>query len=327
MKRVKHGIGLVLGIIFLISCENGMNKNVNEEMKIFKEHPVTISWGSSQAKEMESFKADVTVYSKNSRVNKNASVSNKYRLMTKKVGDEILARIDFPKGKFGDREKMVLKSNSEIIIADKSTGKVEMRISEKSKNEDLDYLTGNLIYGRINLDKIKSISEKLNFDITEEHKEVMTVSLPCNYFIEQENYGRISTKIKFDLKDELLKEIEMIDVDLEGNTITTTIMPVYEEYNGEMIKIGQISIIDTKMTEMLSGLENVEYFNSIDEIPEASKEEYEKAKAKGLAFDVNNMRYGNPADLSNVETIIEVYENIIINDCDRTEFRLLEGDR
>jgi len=327
MKCLKHGISFVLGIFFLISCENGMNKNFNEELKIFKEHPVTINWENKKTDEIESFKADVTVYSKNSRISNNTSVSSKYRLMTKKVGKELFARIDFPKGKFGEREKIVLKSNSEIVVADRSTGKVEMRIPDNNQLEELDYLTGNMIYGRINVGKIKDISKKLNFDIIEEHKEEMIITLPYNYFVEQGNYGRISTKIKFDLKDEVLKEVEIVDVDLGGNTITTTVMPVYEEFNGEMVKIGQISIIDTKMIEMVSGVENIEYFNSIEDIPETSKEEYEKAKSKGLAFDVNNMRYGNPADLSNVETIIEVYENISINDCDRSEFRLLEGDR
>lgn len=327
MKRLKKAAGMMLGVLILASCENGTNRKFKEELKIFKDNPVTINWKTSETEEMESFKADVTVYSKNSRKNSNAKVSHSYRIATRKENGVIFSRVDFPKGQLGEKNRILLQNDREIVIADAESGQVELRLPCNNKIEELDYLTGNMIYGRMNVGKIREISRKLNFDVTEDNKEEMTISLPYQYFADLGNYGRVSTKVKFDTLDEILTEIETIDIDLEGNTVTTTIMPVYEEYNGEMVKVGQISIVDTKMAKLIEGLEGVEYFNSIDEIPETTKEEYEKAKSKGQAFDVNNMRYGNPADLSNIETIIEVYENISINDCDKNEFKLLEEGR
>ena len=74
---------------------------------------------------------------------------------------------------------------------------------------------------------------------------------------------------------------------------------------------------------MIEGLEDLEYYNSIDEIPEITMEEYEKMKANGNIREIENYRLGNPADLSNTVTTIEIYEDIEINVLDDIEFRPL----
>lgn len=71
-------------------------------------------------------------------------------------------------------------------------------------------------------------------------------------------------------------------------------------------------------------LQYVEYFNSIDEIPEISDEELEALAELGEIEEVENMKYGNPADLSYQETIIEMYNDIEINNLDEDLFKIIE---
>lgn len=118
--------------------------------------------------------------------------------------------------------------------------------------------------------------------------------------------------------------MELVEVDSEGNRITTTVYPMYETIKGEPVKIGQITIIDTQKAELLEGFDDVEYFDSMDEIPILSDEEYEQLMADGVLFEEEYLEFGNPADLSNVETIVEVYETIDINKAEESMFRLLQ---
>lgn len=84
------------------------------------------------------------------------------------------------------------------------------------------------------------------------------------------------------------------------------------------------SVVDSKAAGLLEGFEGVEYFNSIDEIPEISDEELEALAELGEIEEVENMKYGNPADLSYQETIIEMYNDIENNNLDEYLFKIIE---
>jgi len=74
------------------------------------------------------------------------------------------------------------------------------------------------------------------------------------------------------------------------------------------------------MNNIEKELQYVEYFNSIDE----SDEELEALAELGEIEEVENMKYGNPADLSYQETIIEMYNDIEINNLDEDLFKIIE---
>ncbi|MCL2138448.1 MAG: hypothetical protein FWH41_02835, partial [Treponema sp.] len=68
---------------------------------------------------------------------------------------------------------------------------------------------------------------------------------------------------------------------------------------------------------------NTPYFNSPDEVPEMSEGELAALEATGTVSEIYDMTFGDPADLSNVETIFEVYQDIEINNTPEHLFRLL----
>ena len=141
--------------------------------------------------------------------------------------------------------------------------------------------------------------------------------------ISEEEVKRISTKVVFDVSSETLNSVEIVMQNGEGITVTSTVTPVYEEYNDEMIQIGSITVINTENKNLIEGFaEDYSYYNSIDEIEEISLEKYEELKKAGTCFETD-VEFGNPADLSNVETIVEVYDSITINETEDSLFKIL----
>ena len=121
-----------------------------------------------------------------------------------------------------------------------------------------------------------------------------------------------------------METVETVTEMEDGSIVTITTCPVYEEVeDGLIIKIGQYSIIDTKSDVRYEGLEDIEYFDSLDEIPELSQDEYDQLVDAGNAVTIENFPLGNPADPSSTETIIELYDDIEINVIDDSVFKLI----
>ena len=121
-----------------------------------------------------------------------------------------------------------------------------------------------------------------------------------------------------------MESVETVTEMEDGSIVTVTSCPVYEEVkDGCIIKIGQYSIIETKSNVRYEGLEEIEYFNSLDDIPELSQKEYEQLKEAGNAITIESFPLGDPADPSSTETIIELYDNIEINVIDDSAFKLI----
>ena len=135
----------------------------------------------------------------------------------------------------------------------------------------------------------------------------MIINIPNHYFLNNQVETRLSTQVMYDTTQETIAQIEYVSIHQDGTEVTTTIYPMYEEKDGIPIKIGSVMVVDSKAAGLLEGFEEVEYVNSIDEIPEISDDELEALAELGEIEEVENMKYGNPADLSYQETIIEMY--------------------
>ena len=90
-----------------------------------------------------------------------------------------------------------------------------------------------------------------------------------------------------------------------------------------LLKVLIYCIIDTKSDVRYEGLEDIEYFDSLDEIPELSQDEYDQLVDAGNAVTIENFPLGDPSDPSSTETIIELYDDIEINVIDDSVFKLI----
>lgn len=191
---------------------------------------------------------------------------------------------------------------------------------------DLSFIGNETGFGRMNLNQIRKESQRLAFDITDdEASSELMLSLPSSLFNNGDNLvKRISTVVKFDTVNETMTEMETKDIQLDGTSVTTTVTPVYNEHNGELIKVGSVTVIDTKVADKVDGFDSdYPVYNSAEDIPVLSDEDFEKLKESGNISVNNNVVFGDPSDLSNSVTVVEIYEDVKVNQTEDENFRLI----
>ena len=110
----------------------------------------------------------------------------------------------------------------------------------------------------------------------------------------------------------------------DETVVTSTLCPVYEDYEGTPVKIGTIFTINTQMAENVGEmLDKSMVYESVDDIPEISDEEFEAMQEAGNIYEDSSITFGDPANLSNIETVVELYTNIEINQTEDSVFKLL----
>lgn len=322
MSVKKYALCLSSILILLFSCnfENQSTKKV--VYKILEENPPTISWSSSEDLEVSSVEADVTVYSINNRKSKEPKITSQFRVTQKIIQDELYSRMDFALDMQG-KKRTLISNEEETLVINSENETIEYRIKNPSVSKDLSFLETNKIMGRINLNTVRKEAKRLALDVVEDSESHLAVALPNTLVESLQLKNRISTKIMYDVANETLSQIETIDVLDDGTKVTTTVYEMYEESEGEMIKIGSVTVVNSQAAVLLPGFEDAEYFKSINDIPEISEAEYEKLVEKGSVEVVEDMKFGNPADMSYEEIIVEMYSNIEINNVEDACFRML----
>ena len=313
-----------ISLLIFISCKKEVQ---NPAIQLFEENPTTISWDSSKSNNIDTFSATVSVYEDSNRRTGGAKLKNQYKMAVKSINDKQYVRLDFP-ATANISAKSILTNGADAILVDTATNEIEQKIYAAETDlkliSDFDFFLSQHTLSKIDLSKVRTEAAKLSLDMTENKVErSLTVELPSRYFSSQSE-KRLSTKISYDTAHELMETIETVTELENGTLVTVTTCPVYEEIEGgEIIKIGQYSIIDRKSEIRYEGLEEIEYFDSLESNPEISQEEYEKFVDEGNAVVIDEFPLGNPADPSSVETVIELYEDIQINMTDDSMFKLI----
>ena len=311
----------------LVSCLLGCDNTVQQkglEYVPFSENPVTITWKGETAK-VESYQANVHVFTMNNRTDTHATLSQSYRLAISTIRDRVHTRIDFEQ----DADipfRSVISDGDETIIFDPSTEEIAYRVqSEDSQSPLYRVFSQQTSMSRVNLSLIRNEAMRLSIRMREENdgdNKTLLLELPPDLLPKYGNDTIISSRVSFDVTTETLLESEVV-MKLEDDTIvTTTVTPVYEESNGVPVKIGQVTVIDSKAPGLIEGVDpDIPIYNSLDDLPLVSEAELEN---NGNAGDVVSIIFGNPADLSYVETIYEVYQEIEINSAPDQLFRLIQ---
>lgn len=325
MKKVFLTV-TALSCLLVMGCKNNLNNTASPE-KLFEDKPVTITWNNKASGEIESFQTDVEVYSMNNRKDTALSISSKYRLSMKKIEGVQYSRIDFNPDYNDGLARSIVTSDKEIVFFDTNTMEVEYRMPfENQMSGDLAFLNAETGLSRLNLDLIMSESKRLAFDVTEEDSGLISVSVPNDYFPSESGDARVSTRVSFDPVEEVVNEVEIVTLTEDGDVVTSSNYPVYEDVDGTPVKIGLITIIDTSVPELLDFGEEYQIYESEDDIPELSMSDFEKMVASDSAFETTDLTFGDPADLSSIETVVEMYTDVEINKTDDSVFRLVMGE-
>lgn len=320
-------LSLVLCII-LTACNNPVDEKKVDQLMTDK--PVSVRWNPTESGEIESFQADVEVYMMNNRKDTGATLQDKYRIATKVIDGVRYTRIDMdPQMHQGMERKSVISNETEMILFDPDTENIIMRIpiDTTAVSSDLAFLQLETGFSRLDLADIRQHANKLLLK-TEENKndKMLVLELPTELIGETQD-RRISTRVVFDTTEETLQIVETVDyVEMDGSTITTTMQPMYQEVNGEPLKVGMITVIDTQIPTLVEGdWSEIPTYNSIQDIPTISDREFEELQAAGKIHEAPSITFGNPADLSSIDIMMELYSDVQVNETPESMFRLLLG--
>ena len=302
----------------------GCNNTIDDPAKkILTSSPSTITWDDT-SEEMSSYTANVTVYRMNNRFDSALKMDSSYRLCTKLIDGEQYTRLDMldasPDGQF----RSIITGPEETVLFNSLTNEIQQRTVANHEAMDFVFLQNGLGFGKVNLDTIRQEAQRLSLDIVDDNKKsTLLISLPNEYF-STDTEKRISTKLSYDTTTETLTSIETIDVIENESTITSTMEFVYQEIDGNYVKVGMITTIDTKYDNLIETNEPItDYYESYDDIPEISNEDFEKMQMEGNIFEDSSTVLGNPTDLSSVVTVVEVYDDINVNNTDDSVFKII----
>lgn len=323
-KKTYRLIGIVfsLSLVGLFSCQNGVESSNGR--KFIEGKKISVNWENGEEEVISGFSANVSVYSMNNRKDTSFKFDSSYKISTKLIQGEQYTRLDLLDIKPQGEVLSIISNEREKVLFDTISQEIKYRLPVDNTSKDFSFLQEGIGFGSVNLDKIRTEAKRLSLDVTENTEEsTLVIKLPDEFF-STDSVRRLSTKIMFDTVSQTLTNMETVDYRENGSTVTTSVEFVYQECDGKYVKVGSIIKTDTDYNQFIEGINpETPYYNSIDEIPEISEADYEKMKAEGNIFEDDSITFGNPADLSSSETVVEVYENIEINNVDDSKFRLL----
>lgn len=312
-----------IGSLFsIVSCKQ---LNQTDVEKLLTKNPVTIKVHNS-IKEINSISANVKVFSKSNRNTKDFEQTGEYRMAIKEIDGRICTRIDQNDTNGQKTARTIISDSKSAVIYNPFTNTVQSKFNLPEKeNTALDFLTASPITGRINLEQIKKESKRLNFDMTEDSEtNGLLISIPAELVKTNTGESCISAKVCLDETSETINEVELVMLQEDGSTVTSSVRSVYEEKDGELIKIGTITVIETQNPNLLSGYDdNITIYNSTDDIPEISDAEFQQLSADEEIYEIPDVIIGNPADMSEIITQIELYDYIELNAVEDSQFKLL----
>lgn len=313
---------LTMGILF-----NGCRQNNTPTIpaaEFFDENPVAIIWQDAPGDTaINDFQTQVSVYSMNNRVDSGATLRTSYRMSLKAVAGEQLVRLDFTPEYADGQSLAVVSDKRQMITFNPDNNQIHQRLAmAEAVSSDIAFLSTEAALTRMDLSSIRQEALRLSLDMSENTGGHLTLDIPSHFFSSVEGEVRQSTRVAFDTAKETLFQVEVVTLREDGTKVTTTTYPMYQDEGGIPVKVGSVTVMDSKAAELLDGFEGVEYFESMEQLPEMSLNEYERLKDEGLVVD-EPLMFGNPADLSYTETIIEVYNDIQINSLDESLFKLL----
>jgi hypothetical protein len=326
MKKAKFlwVLGLLFATLPFWGCDNVVQQQNRNILGQFTETPVTITWSGSREAGVQSFQANVHVFVKNNRTDTHAVLAGMHRIAVSTIDNRIVTRVDFDELQYSS----ILSDGEQALVLDPISGAITHRVQLPEANSPLNRMFANQsVMSRINLSLMREEAHRLSLSLTEEGQgDSMRLLLDIPpHLIPQNGVDRIiSSRAVFDLANETLMETEVVMIREDGTFVTTTANPIYEDQDGIPVKIGMVTVIDSRAPHLIEDIyPSMNFFESMEDIPLISEGQFSQMMSEGNAHEVPNMIFGNPADLSFVETIFEVYYDIQINSAPEHLFRAI----
>jgi len=197
----------------LTLCNNTTHEKRGGGLELFTEGPVTITWKGDQKEEVQSFQANVQIYSMNNRTDTHAALNQTYRLSMSTINNRIHTRIDFD---FDSSVPLrsVISDGEEFIAFNPVTDEIGYRIAIEDSQSPLNRIFGNQsVLSRINLSLIREEARRLSLDMREEtdaNSRTLLLELPPGLLPQYGAETILSSRIAFDIDRETVLETEVV---------------------------------------------------------------------------------------------------------------------
>ncbi|MCA1950180.1 MAG: hypothetical protein LDL24_06395 [Treponema sp.] len=313
------GGGVLLSIGLVLSCSLGNTPATVKATPAIQDVPAIISQPSPSGG-IDSFQANVKVYSKVDRMPASAKLVSQYRMATKIIDGLVYTRLDFPVDQVHNIAARTIVSNgNEMIVLDSASGKVEYRLPVPEQTADLvkgvSQKTTSL-FQKIDVPLLRKTFSDLQWDMeSNEQKTHWVIHYPIDMLARYNtNPGQKlqSFKLYLDEANGTVAGYEQIMVEEDGTIITTKNTTLYTEKDGVPIPIGTVQ--DThydKPYTIDTSDSSVPPYNE-ETAPEISAAEAQQLIESGQAIELNTMS-GDPSNPDYTEQTIAVYDSIELN--------------
>lgn len=290
----------------------------------YREYPVSIEIPDGDLSTgVEVFEAEVSVYRMNNRTDTSLRLDKTYNLVIQEAYGERITRIDYTDGRPAAYRSMISIGDN-VVLFNPETEEISHKINiDQPQNPAYRLLSSQNYLSKINLSLIRQEAMRIALDIQTDNASTLTMAMPPEMAQLTHGDRRISSKISFDVKDEVLASTETVTMTAGGAMVTVTVTPRYEKVNGVPVKIGQTTVTQVDMPHIPDAepYEGVIY-NSPDDIPTISNTEYESLMQQGLIHEKTGLVFGDPSDLSYVETEVELYNTVKVNHAPAMAYKL-----
>lgn len=269
---------------------------------------------------IESFQANVKVYSNIDRKPSSGRLVSQYKLATKIIDGIIYTRLDFP----ADPEKniaarTIVSNGSEMVLLDSATGKIEQRIPVPEQTADLIKTVSQKpvsLFQKIDVAQLRKTFSDLQWDMESNDQKTRwvihyPVELLARYNVNSTQKLQ-SFKLYLDEASGTAAGYEQVVAEEDGTVITTKSTNIYTEKDGVPIPIGMVqeSHYDEPYTIDTSDSSVAPY--DVEAAPEVSAEEAQQLIESGQALAIDAMT-GDPSNPDYTEQTITVYDSIELN--------------
>jgi hypothetical protein len=305
-------------------CDGTLYEQQKNNLNVFEESPVTITWNGDSKAGIQSYQAKVQIYQMNNRKDTALSLRETFTIAVKSINGTIYSRVDLPASS-AMAARAILNDGKEIVVLDTVTNSIEQRIPiEKKEHPFMRLMSQGTSLNRVNLKQIRDEAQRLALNLIENESGNLVFDLPSDMFQTVPGEGVTRRRVSFDVAKEVVLGTELVTVLEDGTVKTTTNAPLYRENKGEPVKVGSVTVIEVKAPGLIEGLpDDNPIFNTPDDIPTISDEAFQRMTNDGTISELPEITFGDPADLSYTETVLEMYSDMELNNVPDSLYRAI----
>jgi hypothetical protein len=293
--------------------------------------PVTVSLGAGSARSVTDFQAHVKVFQSNDRIANSEMLRQSYKISTKIIGDLLYARIDYEADpSLGLSRKSVVTGPSGTVVFDADTGTIEQRLPARAHEADAVSMKGRSLFERVDIARLREMMRGLGYDITDSEGKacdhLVSFSAPSALLPKSALVSRAtaSFKVMFDADEGVMAGSELVETEVDGTIVTTTVTKYYQEEGDIMVPVGERLDVHYDIPGSIA-VDGSAYprIDADTELPTMSPEEFAALQATGEAYEVPEAVLGDPSDPDRTETWLTVYESVATNCLSDSLFKIV----